>query len=247
MTKTKTSWRDGPATSKQITWITRLADEKDTSSLDEVLLDTIADVASGVTITGGQASDLLDVLFALKRTAKPIGGFATLTSDYAERLARWKALKAQAETVGAEADAAEAAAGGTASEGACVKCGHDHSRVSEKGGCGASVEWRGSDYYDYYTCECTETARGTAATEAARKLQVKALGLQVDAGRAGLEAEELCKGDHVTVARGRKIKKGTTGQILTIRDGSYGKSAFLLLADGSKAWTSLTNLDHKEV
>ena len=47
------------------------------------LLDRLADLASGVEISGGEASGLIDALMAAPRKPKPSAGFAPLVSDRA--------------------------------------------------------------------------------------------------------------------------------------------------------------------
>ena len=233
-----TKWRDQPASPKQLHWIGKLADEKAIGDLDEALLETLADVASEQAITGGQASDLLDVLFAAPRKAKPSAGFAPLVSDLAERKAKAAQEKAEAQQARVEAEAAVAAAGGTAHEGYCTKCNHRHGDSK----CGASIQY----WDDYFPCECTHTEVGTAATQAAAGLVAKALRYDRCADDAAYAVEEIKRGDLVTVFKGRKIAKGSKGQVAKISQGTYGWSAFLILADGSKAWTALTNLKHEE-
>jgi hypothetical protein len=233
-----TKWRDQAASAKQLYWIGKLADEKAIGDLSEALLETLADVASEQVITGGQASDLLDVLFAAPRKAKPSAGFAPLVSDLAERKAKAAQEKAEAQQARAEAEVAKEAAGGTAHEGYCTKCNHRHG--AEK--CGASIQY----WDDYYPCECAHTEVGTAATQAAAGLVATAIRYEQYATDAAYAVEEIRRGDHVVAFKGRKVPKGTKAQVAKISQGTYGLSAFLILEDGSKAWTALTNIKHAE-
>lgn len=241
-----TKWRDQPASAKQLFWIGKLADEKVTGDLDDVLLDTLADVASEVTITGGQASDLLDILFKAPRKPKPSAGYAPLVSDRAKRKARYDEAKAKYERLEAAREAALAAAGGKAMAlGKCVGCGHDDHTDRDECKVGKWVHLGyDSDYYS--ECSCKEFVAANALHEAARQAGIGIADALHAMNELGREASQFRRGDEVVVARGRKVPKGSKGQILKVSDGAYGMRVFLLLADGSKAWTALTNIDHEE-
>lgn len=241
-----TAWKTRPASEKQMSWIGKLADEKQTGDLSETLLETLADVASGQEISGGQASDLLDVLFKAPRKSKPAGGFAPLVSTQAERKARYEKAKATYDRLQALEDAALAAAGGKAqTKGTCLGCKHGDHSTKEACGYGQWIHL-GHDS-DYYTeCSCKEFIAATEIHEAALEAGRPLYDALSEKSAAMFAMEEFQRGDHVIVARGRKIKKGSKGQIAKISDGRYGMSAFLILEDGSKAWTALTNLDQAE-
>lgn len=51
------------------------------------------------------------------------------------------------------------------------------------------------------------------------------------------------RGKVVVVARGRKVPKGTQGEVFWIGNNGYGDSVGLVLADGSKVFTALKNVD----
>jgi len=241
-----TAWMSRPASEKQVAFIQKMADEKIVSGLHDELLDRLADVASGQGVSGGEASELIDALMAAPRKAKPSAGFAPLISTQGERKAA--ATAAWAESHRLEAAAAEAlvAAGGKAGvEGACTNCGHS---AHDDKICGhsqfVSLGW--DDGYNV-VCECKNFVAVTAAQGAARTAHWEAQCSRDAAHKAEDAAREFERGDHVVVARGRKVPKGSKGQIIKVDEGNYGWRVFLLLADGSKAWIALSNIDHEEV
>jgi hypothetical protein len=247
-------WREEPATAKQKNFVRSLASKRDLSEVDDVALDLFADLESGAPITGGQASILIDTFKAAPFQSRQPQQEKALTSDRAERLAALSRAKAEAETAEAVAEVAKAAAGGhTALEGQCVKCGHSHNHqgityvAAEDGTCGASVEVRMSDYSEYYACSCTETARGTAASHEAHRLATVALRASNAVWQYQQDADAVRKGDMVVNVRGRKIAKGTTGQVIATNNNGYGPSVLMLLSDGQKVWTALSNVEHVEV
>jgi hypothetical protein len=60
--------------------------------------------------------------------------------------------------------------------------------------------------------------------------------------RAKMEAAKIEKGDYVTVYKGRKVPKGTIGQVFWIGDTQYGTRIGLTDAAGDTWWTALTNV-----
>jgi hypothetical protein len=222
-----------------------MADQKVISGFNETLLDQIADVASGQEITSGEASDIIDALIDAPRKAKPSAGFAPLVSGFGERKAAAEEARAESDRLEAAAAEALAAAGGKAgTEGNCINCGHG---AHEAGICHKST-FHSLGWDDGYNvvCECAEFVAVTAAQDAARIAHRDAqYALQITY-KAEDAAREIERGDHVIVFKGRKIAKGSKGQVAKVSEGTYGWSAFLILEDGSKAWTALTNLKHEE-
>ena len=180
-----TKWKSQPASEKQLYWINKLADEKVTGNLDDVLLDTLADVASGQAITGGGERSARRAV--CRGPASPAAaGWAPLVTTRPS--ARRATKRPRPSTSGWTRlhDAALAAAVGTARElGACVTGGDsDHSDREE---CKIG-RWVHLGYdSDYYTeCSCKEFIEATAVHEAAR---VAGLPLQDGALSALNEAE----------------------------------------------------------
>ena len=251
----QSSWRDRAISPKQLATIDKVKGEKVLADLDETLLDILADIESEVPVTQGQASDLMDALFALPRKPRVFKEetAATLVSTWEARKAASDAAYDVYEAATKKAEAAAEAAGGTTAEGACTKCnkipGSDRSSGGyytvgkpTEGACNNLLEARYSDYSDYYYCSGTEV--GTAATAAAGVLTREAASLYKPADKARSEADEFQKGDWVVNARGRKIPKGTKGQVVFAKyDGQYGPSV-LLLVDGQKVWTAMRNVEH---
>jgi len=64
-----------------------------------------------------------------------------------------------------------------------------------------------------------------------------------DAEEAARREREFGRGKKVVVARGRKVPKGTIGEIFWIGDNGYGESLGLFLADGTKVFTASKNCD----
>jgi hypothetical protein len=64
-----------------------------------------------------------------------------------------------------------------------------------------------------------------------------------DVDRAAYEATRPLRGKTVVVARGRKVPKGTTGELFWTGAGRFGTRAGVRKADGSVVWTALNNLD----
>jgi hypothetical protein len=151
--------------------------------------------------------------------------------------------QATAERLEAVASVMLAAAGGKAGvEGNCNNCGHSaHAGKTCPRSDYHSLGW--DDGYNI-SCTCEEFVAVTIEQDMARTARLNAQFARDEVRKAEFAAEEFVRGDEVVVARGRKIKKGSKGQVIKTQDGTYGWSAFLLLDDGSKAWTSLTNLDH---
>jgi len=54
---------------------------------------------------------------------------------------------------------------------------------------------------------------------------------------------EIVKGCDVIVSRGRKVAKGTTGQVFWIGDKGYGPTLGLRTADGATHFTAVKNCD----
>jgi hypothetical protein len=57
------------------------------------------------------------------------------------------------------------------------------------------------------------------------------------------EFNRVDKGKFVTVARGRKVPKGTRGQVFWIGNNGFGTSVGIITATGEKHFTALTNVD----
>lgn len=240
------AWTTRPISPKQIALIDRLVGEKTVGALDESLLEILADVQSDVEITQGTAGTLIDALIALPRKPRTFTVDTTVTL-----LSTWEARKKAADDTSAaytaadeKATAAKEAAGGIDAEGNCTTCHRTSRWDGEDGTCGNSVEWRGSDYSMWGNCSGRE--KGTAATAAAGALRLPLLDLLTAANHARDAAEKFVKGDWAVNVRGRKIPKGTTGQVIATNDGQYGPSVLLLLADGTKAWTAQRNVEHTE-
>lgn len=241
-----TGWRDRAASTKQTALIQKLADEKIIGGLDDEALDRIADVASGQSITGGEASDLIDALFKAPRKAKPSAGFAPLVSNFAERQAKFNEAKSEYEALEAAREAALAAAGGKSMGlGRCVDCGHDDHTDREECKVGRWVHL-GYDSDYHVECSCKEFVEANELHEAARVAGLGIAQASSDMRHARDAMQDFLRGDDVIVVRGRKVKQGTKGQIIKTSEGTYGWSAFLKLEDGSTAWTALTNIEHVE-
>jgi len=60
---------------------------------------------------------------------------------------------------------------------------------------------------------------------------------------AELEFNRVHKGKFVVVARGRKVPKGTRGQVFWIGNNGYGTSVGIITATGEKHFTALANVD----
>jgi hypothetical protein len=56
-------------------------------------------------------------------------------------------------------------------------------------------------------------------------------------------AAKIERGKTVIVARGRKVKKGTIGEVFWLGEGNYGLRAGIKDADGTVYWTAASNLD----
>ena len=57
------------------------------------------------------------------------------------------------------------------------------------------------------------------------------------------EAAQPTKGKTVQVVKGRKVAKGTTGEVIATHDGQWGLRVLLKTADGSEVWTSASNVE----
>jgi hypothetical protein len=245
-----TKWMTLPASVKQKNWILSLSDQRVVTGLSDELLDRLADVASDVAITGGEASSIIDALKVAPWKPKPSAGFAPLVSDRAERLAEAAEAQVEYERLTVLAEAALAAAGGKARAlGLCVTCGDPaYSHKGEDGKC-TSGEWvhygHDSDYY--HDCSCKEFIKAGPLHDAALAAQAPLAAALHRVHETDDAARDFRRGDHVVVARGRKVPKGSKGQIIKVDpDGRYGTSVFLLLDSGDRAWTALSNIDHEE-
>jgi hypothetical protein len=77
-----------------------------------------------------------------------------------------------------------------------------------------------------------------AAGKAHAKLMVAA---SID--RVVAEASRVAVGKDVTVVKGRKVAKGTTGRVFWMGASTYGYRVGLALADGSRVFTALSNVE----
>lgn len=242
---TNTAWMARPVTARQLSWIESLVTERVLSDVDEDVLDIVADIESGVEVTGGAASRVIDALRDAPR--KPIV-YTALADPRPARLVALAEVEVALASASAEhAHRMVASEGRIGAAGRCIKCGHEpHAEA-----CTAeSTAWRPTGPFDddrWLACGCTSTAVGDALSEAAAESERKVANARQKVAEAREIASRIDKGVRVVVARGRKVKRGSTGQVLTLRDGAYGPSAYLLLDDGSKVWTNLGNLDPEPV
>jgi len=63
-----------------------------------------------------------------------------------------------------------------------------------------------------------------------------------EAEEARREAAELQPGDHILVARGRKVPKGTRGRLVRLWAGQYGTRALLRTTEGEAVWVDVGHL-----
>lgn len=61
--------------------------------------------------------------------------------------------------------------------------------------------------------------------------------------RIAAEARKVTRGKTVVVSRGRKVAKGTTGDVFWIGDGRYGVRVGIKDAAGTVHWTAASNVD----
>jgi hypothetical protein len=96
------------------------------------------------------------------------------------------------------------------------------------------------------TAEVDATAEVVAAYDAwlaARAAEAKAADEARWEAAAEARVRRIEKGHQVVVARGRKVKKGTTGRVFWIGSGSFGLRAGIETDAGETVWTALDNLN----
>lgn len=126
----------------------------------------------------------------------------------------------------------------------CVGANHkDKALIGRCDGCGQEVAK-------------TDSGRildiGSSAT-GARKVACWSHGHECDPERAArwaieitakIERGEITKGQTVTVVKGRKVAKGTTGVVFWIGEDSYGKGRIGFKGDdGETYWTAISNVE----
>lgn len=90
---------------------------------------------------------------------------------------------------------------------------------------------------------------GSAEIDATNEVRLKAAAfffpsiLNRITAQAEYDAVRPTKGDEVVVARGRKVKKGTTGIIFWLQDGNFGMRCGIRDEKGEAHWTAFSNVD----
>jgi hypothetical protein len=163
-----------------------------------------------------------------------------LVDTYPTRLAAYRAAEETHRLARQESDALRAEAGGRAIQaGACASCGH----TAHERHCTQSIQVM-SDLWEQ--CPC---AASIAPTEA----QVRAANaVQVTSQRyremiaAHEEADKLVAGDNIVVARGRKVARGTAGQVIRSWDGDYGLRVLFRNEAGEDVWVAASNIERRD-
>lgn len=155
--------------------------------------------------------------------------------------ARYQAYEAASDAYQAAQSAAEqarAAAGGQAIRaGMCAACGH-HGHDGRT--CSATVQVM-SDIWD--ACGCTTPVAPTDEQIAAADAAQTAHEHYLEMCETRDAAEEYRAGDVITVTRGRKVPRGSTGIVLRTYDGEYGLRVLFRDADGEDVWVAATNVE----
>lgn len=92
--------------------------------------------------------------------------------------------------------------------------------------------------------ELLEAYKGVKAAEAAlakANSVVKALASEVK--EADWEFEAVKKGKWVQVVKGRKVPKGTVGQVKWVGEGQWGMRLLMETLSGEEVWTALSNVE----
>ncbi len=84
---------------------------------------------------------------------------------------------------------------------------------------------------------------GANAWVLAKTTEKRVAGWAENMGKALDAATRVAKGKTVTVVKGRKVPKGTTGEVFWLGDGRYGTRAGVKDAAGTVHWTAASNLE----
>jgi len=174
------------------------------------------------------------------RSNQASGAGDALVDTYQARMAAYRDADEMYRIASQESDTLRAVAGGRAmAVGACASCGHAaHTRH-----CTRDIQVM-SDLWEQ--CPCAETVPPTEAQTRAGAAVRLANQYYNEYIAAREEVEKLMPGDRIIVARGRKVPKGTSGQVLRTREGNYGLQVLFRNDAGEKVWVAASNIERPE-